>query len=411
MNWTDMAKRGVGRAEMVRAFPWFQEMDACAHDPVHHAEGSPWEHTARVVEALERDPAFLSMSGERREVLRVAAWTHDIGKPATTVIEEEGGRVRVRQPGHAALGARMIWQHLIDAGEPVRFARDVHALVGWHMRPSHLIDQGPEAALNRLIRFSVEAGDGCWGELLALCEADQNGRVSLSGDDKLLPLQLLRIAIEEVRETHQADLMSRSWPFRNDPARLRFMRGDKAYSPWYEPQAPGGSRVIILSGLPGSGKDHWARTNHPDLPTVSLDRIRGEMGVRATDDQGRVRQAACEEARSHLRVGRDFVWNATCLTRRTREKIVGLSRDYDAHVTVVSLDVPLRVALQRNGGRPEPVPEQVITRLAERREPALPNEAHRVLSVNDRGETAPVIEINAQSDRGPSPPHLMTHEL
>jgi hypothetical protein len=53
----------------------------------------------------------------------------------------------------------------------------------------------------------------------------------------------------------------------------------------------------------------------------------------------------------------------------------------------------------------------VITRLAERREPALPDEAHRVLSVNDRGETAPVIEINAQSDRGPSPPHLMTHEL
>jgi len=198
MSWIDIARRGAGRAEMAKVFPWFGPMDACAHDPVHHAEGSPWEHTVRVIEALEDDPAFRAMPLDRQEVLRVAAWAHDIGKPATTVIEEEDGLVRVRQPGHAALGARMIWQHLIDEGEPARFAREVHALVGWHMRPSHLVDQGPEQTLNKAIRFSVEAGQGGWSELLALCEADQNGRVSLLGGDKLVPIRLLRIALEDL---------------------------------------------------------------------------------------------------------------------------------------------------------------------------------------------------------------------
>lgn len=390
MSWIDMARRGAGRAEMARAFPWFKEMDAGAHDPVHHAEGSPWEHTARVVEALEADPEFRAMRPERQEVLRVAAWAHDIGKPATTVIEQEEGRVRVRQPGHAALGAKMIWQDLIDAGESVRFARDVHALVAWHMRPSHLIDQGPAQTLNKAIRFSVEAGEGGWSELLSLCAADQNGRISLSGGDKLLPLQLLRIALEEMRDTHQVDLLSAPWPFGGPVARSRFMRGDVNASAWYEPPEPAGSNVTILSGLPGSGKDSWIARHRPDLPVVSLDRIREETGTAPTDNQGAVLQEAFEMARRHLREKRDFCWNATCLSRLTRRKITGLCRDYDAHVKIVSQEVPLAVAMERNRGRDAPVPDQVLLRLARLREPVGHDEAHELICIDAQGSHDPV---------------------
>lgn len=385
MRWIDLARTGADRAEMARVFPWFREMDACAHDPVHHAEGSPWEHTARVVEALEANPAFQAMDADRKGVLRVAAWAHDIGKPATTVIEEEAGRVRVRQPGHAALGARMIWQHLIDAGEPVRFARDVHALVAWHMRPSHLVDEGAERTLNKAIRFSLEAGQGNWSELLTLCEADQNGRVSLSGVDKMLPLRLLRVALEELRETHQADLLSGPWPFGSAAARLRFMRGDLRASAWFTPSEPTGSRVLIMSGLPGSGKDTWLRCHRPDLPVVSLDRIRAEAGVSPTENQGAVLQAGFEAARAHLREKRDFCWNATCLSVLTRRKIVGLCRDYDARVKIVSLDVPLLTAFDRNRERDAPVPDEILLRLAQKREPVGPEETHELLSFDASG--------------------------
>lgn len=385
MSWIDLARQGADRTEMARAFPWFGEMDACPHDPVHHAEGSPWEHTARVVEALEADEAFRTMSPDRREVLRVAAWAHDIGKPATTVIEEEGGRVRVRQPGHAALGARMIWQHLIDAGEPVRFARDVHALVAWHMRPAHLVDQGPAQTLNKAIRFSIEAGEGGWPELIALCEADQNGRISLSGGDKLIPLQLLRIALEEMRETYQVDLLAGPWPFGSASSRLRFLRGDMTASPWFTPPEPAGPCVTILSGLPGAGKDSWLRENRPDLPVVSLDRIRDQLGVSPLDNQGSVLQAGFAAARAHLREGRHFAWNATCLSRRTREKIIGIARDYGARVSIVSLDVPLSTALARNRQRETALPDAALLRLSERREPALADEADHLLSVDAEG--------------------------
>lgn len=386
MSWIDLAKAGAGRAEIAPLFPWFEEMNACPHDPVHHAEGSPWEHTARVVEALEANPAFREMGEDRKGVLRVAAWAHDIGKPATTVIEEEEGRVRVRQPGHAALGARMIWQHLIDAGEPVRFARDVHALVAWHMRPSHLVDQGPERTFDKAVRYSVEAGGGSWSELLTLCEADQDGRVSLSDADKRLPLELLRLALGEMREAHQTDLLSGPWPFESAAARLRFMRGDLRASAWFTPPEPTGSRVLIMSGLPGSGKDTWLTGHRPDLPVVSLDRIREQGGVGPTDNQGAVLQAGFEAVRAHLREKRDFCWNATCLSGLTRRKIVGLCRDYDAHVTILSHDVPLLTALERNRGRDAPVPDEVLIRLAQKREPVGPEEAHEIVSLHVSGE-------------------------
>lgn len=385
MSWIDLVRDGAGRDEIAPLFPWFEEMDACAHDPVHHAEGSPWEHTARVVEALETDPGFRAMPADRQEVLRVSAWAHDIGKPATTVIEEEDGRVRVRQPGHAALGAKMIWQDLIDAGEPVRFAREVHALVGWHMRPSHLVDQGPEQTLNKAIRFSVEAGQGCWSELLALCAADQNGRISLSGGDKMVPIDLLRVALEEMRETHQRDLLTGPWRFGNAAARLRFMRGDVNTSAWYDPPEPGGSRVTILSGLPGAGKDSWLARHEPALPVVSLDLIRDSAGISPTDNQGAVLQEGFEMARRYLREKRDFCWNATCLSRLTRRKITGLFLDYDAHVRVVSQDVPLAVATERNRGRDAPLPDQVLARLARVREPVGHDEAHELISVDQTG--------------------------
>ena len=134
--WVTRAMEGVGADEMRKIFPWAADMDECEHDPVYHAEGSPWVHTCMVVEALEKNEDMAMLSPERQAVTRLAAWAHDIGKPATTVFEkcEKEGRTRIRQPGHAPLGAKMIWQSLIDQGASPALARDVHALVFWHRR-------------------------------------------------------------------------------------------------------------------------------------------------------------------------------------------------------------------------------------------------------------------------------------
>ena len=97
-------------------------------------------------------------------------------------------------------------------------------------------------------------------------------------------------------------------------------------------------------------------------------------------------QAAFEQVRVHLRAKETFIWNATSLSRVTRQKIVGLARDYDARIEAICIDVPLGVALARNARRADPVPDRIMEKLARKREPVLADEAHDILSCDQHGE-------------------------
>lgn len=378
------------------AFPHARAMADCPQDAVHHAEGNVWTHTCMVVDRLLADETVFGNGAgvpeTRRQALVIAAWLHDIGKPATTVREwdEAEDRYRIRQPGHSPLGADMAWRDLIDAGADPALADAVHALVFWHQRPHFMFEQ--KNMLRRAIGFSCE---GVWSDLLRLVRADTTGRIAPNIGESLERLELLSLWLEE------QELLDRPWPFGNDEARLAFLRQPER-SPWFTPQAAGGSRAVILSGLPGSGKDSYAREFLADLPMVSLDRLRLRMNVDPEDTQGRVVQAAFEEARVHLRAGRDFIWNATCVTRQMRRKIVGLCLDYDASVEIHSLSVPLETALARNEARDNPVPAHVIRRLAARRQRPGLDEAHRLRHIGAHPHMPEKLAAAEAGDPAPS---------
>jgi len=380
-NWMRVILDGNATPEWLQEiFPWAEAMAACPQDSLYHAEGDVWTHTSMVAAELEASEGFLDLPEPRRDALRLAAWFHDVAKPRTTEISwcDVEKRERVRQPYHAPIGAGMAWQALNDAGCDAALARDVHALVFWHQRPTHLLEQ--KDPLSRVIRFTAETQETTWSDLLRFCRSDQRGRISPNVAEGLLDLEVVEEMIREESVNAGADLLEAAWPFASPSARLRMVRGGKDANPWFTPQEPTGSRMILLSGLPGSGKDTLARDAFPGIPMVSLDRIREQMGVSPTDDQGRVRQAGIEAARVHLRRGEPFIWNATCVSRSTREKIVGIALDYDAKVEAHALDVPLFVALERNRKRKEPVPDAVIARIASKREPLGADEAHEIWS-------------------------------
>lgn len=375
-----------------RDFPWADAMIGCPHDPFYHAEGDPWVHTCLVVEALRADREYQALPADRREVLRMAAWMHDIAKPATTVeyFCEEQKRDRVSQPGHAPLGAAMSWQGLIDAGYDVRSARDVSALVFWHQRPSFLLNEN--SAMKRAIMYSIDAGRGNWDELLILCKNDQRGRMSPNTEETIELLELTGMAIEEMGENINCDLRHEAWPFETDEARMRYLRGPNTASAFFMPETPTRGRMILMSGLPGAGKDTFIREKMSGIPVVSLDDIRGQMDVGWKDKQGQVIQAGLEAARVHLRAGETFIWNATALSRQLRQKIIGLARDYDAVVEAVSLDIPFDEVMRRNKSRGDrAVPDAVMERLSRKRDAIVGNEAHAVWSVNQNMETELVL--------------------
>lgn len=389
IDWNKLGADGtVDWAAIEEKFPYVADMAACIQDPVYHAEGDVLTHTKLVMAELLQDDEFHALPPKRRNALALAVLWHDVAKPETRVevFDEELDRIRVSHPHHAAKGAMHAWRDLWHAGVHLDVRRAVFALVLGHQQIFRVLQNpDPRLALARLSTL------GSVFELTMLAKADNRGRICPNKRVAEDEMDLVRIAAEENGCLHC------QWPFASDQARLRFARGIKD-SLFFEPQPPKGSRVIILSGLPGAGKDNYVRTALKDYAHVSLDQTREERDVGPTDNQGQVIQATIEACRTHLRAKRPFVFNATNLTRLQRSKWASLAIAYDAHVSIHALDTSEIRLRKNNRERKDSVPDAVIDRLIGKWEPPTPLEAHSVMWIGE--DMKPVPEINDITDIG-----------
>ena len=325
---------------------------------------------ANGLEALIALPGFRARPPDERAVLFAAALLHDVAKPMRTALE--GGRLTAR--GHAWRGAIMARRMLWGMDAPFAAREQLCALVRWHQHPFFLIDRQDAR------RQAIEISQTARCDLLALlAEADARGRVG-EGRERLL--ENTALFAEYCREQGCLD---RPYAFPSDHARFLYFHravpvgpGSPERDPDYAAYDDTRGEVVVTSGLPGAGKDHWLRERRPDLPVVSLDALRAELGVEPEDPQGGVVRAARERAREHLRRGEPFAWNGTNVSRRTREGCIGLLADYRARVRIVYVEAPEERLRQQNRGRRSPVPDDVIDRLLDRWEVPDLTEAHRV---------------------------------
>jgi predicted kinase len=173
--------------------------------------------------------------------------------------------------------------------------------------------------------------------------------------------------------------LDRPYPFASEHARFTYFTR-RGRDPAYAAHDDTRSRVVVLSGLPGAGKDHWVAEHHDGRPTVSLDDLRRRRGAKRSDKvaQGQIIQEARERARGYLRAGEPFIWNATNLTAQIRAQTISLLADYNAHVTIVAVEAPPDVLSARNRDRRHPVPWAAIDRMLDRWEAPSVTECHRL---------------------------------
>jgi putative nucleotidyltransferase with HDIG domain len=358
---------GVQILAWAEAQPWAREMAACQQDAQWHAEGDVWTHTKMVCAELERLADWPSLDRAAQLKLLFTALFHDAGKPATTVLDPDTGRTR--SPKHALVGTEIARRVLRDLQCDLVTREEIAALVRFHGRPPFLLEKAkPEL---EVISLSWQVNNRL---LYLFALADTRGRQAKEMTRPEENLHLWKLVAEE------RGCFVRPYAFVNDHARFLFYR-DQLSSLHYTPHEDYRCTVTLMSGLPGAGKDTWLAQHHPGLPVLSLDAIRIELDVDATDNQGTVIQAARESCREHLRAGQNFAFNGTNITRQMRQRWIELFSDYGARTEIVYLEPPVATILAQNKRRTNPVPERVIQRLIDKLEPPTVTECHSLTVV------------------------------
>ncbi|MFD1142689.1 AAA family ATPase [Larkinella insperata] len=354
-------------ADLEQQFRFVRAMQDVPQDPRHHAEGDVAVHTQMVIKELVRLSGYQQLAPLDREILWTAALLHDVEKRSTTVIEADGS---ITSRGHARRGEQTTRELLYRYfPAPFTIREPIAKLVRYHGLPLWIFEK-PDP-LKSLLQASLEVNT----QLLALlAEADVRGRIAPDRDELLERIAFFRAYCEENK------CWGRPYPFSSGLSRFTYFYKEDAF-PTYEPFDTTACEVVLLSGLPGAGKDTYIAQRLPDWPVVSLDDFRRQLRIDPADREGTgyVVQLAKEKAKSLLRQRTSFVWNATTLTRQIRQQLMELFAAYKARVRLVYLEVPYPRLRQQNRNRLHVVPDVAMDRMIARLEVPASWEAHEVV--------------------------------
>jgi len=134
-------------------------------------------------------------------------------------------------------------------------------------------------------------------------------------------------------------------------------------------------KLILLVGLPGSGKSTWAAREK--LPVLSSDELRRILADDLTDQSihARVFSVLRLLIKHRLELKRPVTCiDATNLTPKERRPYIALARRHDAIVEAVFFDTSIAECQRRNRWRKRVVPREAIETMARKLVPPSPRE-------------------------------------
>lgn len=122
--------------------------------------------------------------------------------------------------------------------------------------------------------------------------------------------------------------------------------------------------VVVMVGVPGSGKSTWCRARFLSTQIVSLDKLRGQVLDDETDQsanhlvvplQKQILAARCQ-------MGRTSVVDSTNVLGEYRDPLLRLAERNLLLPVAVVMDTPIEDCVTRNAAREHPVPEEFVRR-------------------------------------------------
>ncbi len=356
---------GIDWDSLKKECEWFRDMEDVPQDKIWHAEGNVQIHTIMVCDALMALPEFLALSEQEKHLMVTGALMHDIEKRSTTIEEEIGGRICVTAPSHARKGEKTARELLYkEFNCPYNIRETICKLVRWHGKPLHVVYE--KNFINLATQIPLHY-------LSMFAKADIMGRICEDADLQLYTIECFeQLALE-------LDCFMNPRKFDSDLTQYVYLNSSEP-SLDYVPYDSTKFEVIMMSALPGTGKDTFISKNFKDWPVISLDDIREELGTKTTKKKGNGQsiQLAKERAKEYMRKHQNFIWNATNITKQMRQQLIDQFLAYNARVRIIYLEVPYSTIIKQNNAREEVVPRTVIDNMIYKLEPPVAEEAHLI---------------------------------
>lgn len=354
MDWNNIESTVLGRFE--------EKLRQTPQSRIYHEEGDVLVHTKMVCEVLKQMPEYKALNSQQQYILYVAAMLHDIGKINSTKLFDGDWHT----PNHAPKGSRMarelLWKDygLCGKKELIEVREAICLLIRYHSFPPIAIrHENTRLYLHRMAANSLLIPDFSIKLLCMLCKADILGRKCFDQQEVLDNITLC----EELAK--EEGCYEACYPFPSKHTQRAFLAGRDVWKD-QELYDDCWGEVILMSGLPGTGKDTWIKKNIPDISMISLDDIRIANKISSKAEQGKVANMARKQAKDFLRRHQSFVWNATNLTTQMRESLINLFESYHAYVHIVYLESDWQTLLERNRSREASVPQSVIEDMLEK---------------------------------------------
>ena len=347
-------------------YPELSVLKNIPQNPEYHGEGDVYRHTEMVCEKLKELHQWQELHKDEQELLFLAAAFHDIGKAVCTK-QEDGKWI---SPKHTIIGEkefrRMAYRGAEQFGLNFHQREMVTKLIRYHGLPVWFWKkQKPEIDLLKAAE-SIQL----W-LLYLLSKADVQGRIEKVPGQMEENVELFADYAKEL------NVWAAPYTFANSYTKYQYFHKEGL---WHKAKLYDDTTfdVILMSGLPLAGKDSWIEENSKEMPVISLDGIREQLGVSPAKGSGKVVQAAMEQARDYLRKKEPFIWNATNIVQETRQKLVSLFAGYGARVHILYLEAPYQELLARNRKRARYIPEPVLEEMIRKLEIPAPWEAYEV---------------------------------
>lgn len=141
-------------------------------------------------------------------------------------------------------------------------------------------------------------------------------------------------------------------------------------------------RVVVLIGLPGSGKSTYLE--RLGVAGLSSDALRQLLADDETDQSihAQVFETLRYLLRRRLTLGREATYiDATNLTPQERHPYIAIGRAYGCRVEAVFFDVPVEICIERNRRRRRTVPEEAVRKMSEKLKPPSAEEGFSPITV------------------------------